>query len=87
MRLQCADRLSTLGALLARWDVFAALAEVAHELDYCRPVVDDSDALELRGCGHPVVERRLYQEELDAHQAAVEFLANGHNRHGPVLAR
>jgi DNA mismatch repair protein MutS len=51
------DRLQTLAARLARWDVAAALAEVAHRYDYCRPSVDDSDVLLLRDGRHPVVER------------------------------
>ena len=52
-----ADALRGLGHLLATWDVFASLAEVAHELDYCRPVVDDSDVIDIRDGRHPVVER------------------------------
>ncbi|MFW5739640.1 MAG: DNA mismatch repair protein MutS [Myxococcota bacterium] len=52
-----ADGLRRLGHQLATWDVFAALAEVAHELDYCRPVVDDSEVVDIRDGRHPVVER------------------------------
>ena len=51
------EELRRLGSLLAAWDVFAALAEVAHELDYCRPVVDESDVVDIRDGRHPVVER------------------------------
>lgn len=52
-----AERIRALGSLLAHWDVYASLAEVAHTHDYCRPVVDDSDTLELLDCRHPVVEQ------------------------------
>ncbi len=52
-----ADALRRLGALLATWDVYASLAEVAHELDYCRPVVDDGESIDIRDGRHPVVER------------------------------
>jgi DNA mismatch repair protein MutS len=54
---RAADRLHALASLLARWDVFAALAEVAHAQDYVRPLVDDGEALEIEDGRHPVVER------------------------------
>jgi DNA mismatch repair protein MutS len=53
-----ASRLQTLAARLARWDVAAALAEVAHRHDYARPVVDRSEELVIEDGRHPVVERR-----------------------------
>jgi DNA mismatch repair protein MutS len=52
-----AERIARLGATIARWDVASALADVAHRHDYERPLVDDSDVLELRDSRHPVVER------------------------------
>lgn len=52
-----AARIRRLSALLACWDVAAALAEVAHRYDYQRPTVDDSTLLEIRDGRHPVVER------------------------------
>jgi DNA mismatch repair protein MutS len=54
---ECANALRALGHLIATWDVFSALAEVAHSLDYCRPVVDDGDVIDIRDGRHPVVER------------------------------
>ncbi len=51
------DRILSLSERIARWDVAAALAEVAHRYDYRRPEVDDSDALEIVDGRHPVVER------------------------------
>ncbi|WP_298438991.1 DNA mismatch repair protein MutS [Geobacter sp.] len=44
-----ADRLATL-------DVLVALAEVAHERGYCRPVVDEGDVFSVTEGRHPVVE-------------------------------
>jgi DNA mismatch repair protein MutS len=38
-------------------DVLAALAEQAHRNDYRRPVVDDSEVIELVDSRHPVVEK------------------------------
>jgi DNA mismatch repair protein MutS len=51
------ERVRELAARLARWDVAAALADVAHRYDYCRPSVDSSDVLTVREGRHPVVER------------------------------
>ena len=54
---EISDRVRALASRLARWDVGAALADVAHRHDYTRPVVDESDAIEIRDGRHPVVER------------------------------
>ncbi len=51
--------LGDLAAALAELDCEAALAEVAVEGGYVRPVVDDSLAFEVRGGRHPVVEQAL----------------------------
>ena len=51
------DRVVEFARRVARWDVAAGLAEVAHRHDYSRPEVDDSDLLELEESRHPVVER------------------------------
>ncbi|MBN1142416.1 MAG: DNA mismatch repair protein MutS [Deltaproteobacteria bacterium] len=47
---------------LAEVDVLAALAEVAQERDYVRPVVDDGEALMIRDGRHPVVEAMNLEE-------------------------
>ena len=47
------------GLLAAKEDVLAALAQVAAENNYCRPVVDDSDVLTITEGRHPVVEQVL----------------------------
>ncbi len=54
---QASARLARLAALVASWDVAAALAEVAQRYDYARPEVDGSDMLEIIDGRHPVVER------------------------------
>jgi DNA mismatch repair protein MutS len=51
-----ADGVRRLSARLAELDVWAALAEVAHRRDYCRPEVDASEVIELEDARHPVVE-------------------------------
>ena len=51
------ERVKQLAALIARWDVAAALADTAHRYDYARPSVDASDEIVIRDGRHPVVER------------------------------
>ena len=46
----------------AELDVAAALADLAVEKHYCRPVIDDSLEFEVREGRHPVVERALEKE-------------------------
>ncbi|AJF06315.1 DNA mismatch repair protein MutS [Geoalkalibacter subterraneus] len=50
-------RLQNTAEALARLDVILALADLAHEADYVRPVVDDGTAIEIEDGRHPVVER------------------------------
>ena len=49
-------RLLGLAGRVAAVDVLAALAEQAHRKDYCRPLVDESEVIELWDSRHPVVE-------------------------------
>ena len=42
--------------LIARLDVLAALAYIAVERNYCRPVVDESADIDIEGGRHPVIE-------------------------------
>jgi DNA mismatch repair protein MutS len=51
------ERLRTVAARLAAWDVASALAEVAHRDDWVRPTIDDSLELVLEDARHPVVEK------------------------------
>ncbi|HTM45659.1 MAG TPA: DNA mismatch repair protein MutS, partial [Polyangiaceae bacterium] len=50
-------RIARLAERIAELDCAAALAEVAHRHDYCRPLVDDSALIEIEEGRHPVVER------------------------------
>ena len=53
------DRIQRTANAVAELDVLAALAQVAAENNYCRPVVDDSDELYIVEGRHPVVEQVL----------------------------
>ncbi|MBM4359832.1 MAG: DNA mismatch repair protein MutS, partial [Deltaproteobacteria bacterium] len=50
-----AEPLRAIAAAIARWDVAAALAEIAHRHDFRRPEVDEGPALVLTDARHPVV--------------------------------
>ena len=53
------DRIQRTANAVAELDVLAALAQVAAENNYCRPVVDDGDELHIVEGRHPVVEQML----------------------------
>jgi DNA mismatch repair protein MutS len=48
--------------IIAQIDVAAALAEVAANQDYTRPILSHENSLDIRGGRHPVVERSLVLE-------------------------
>ncbi|YBV98479.1 DNA mismatch repair protein MutS [Phyllobacteriaceae bacterium JZ32] len=80
-----ADAIRAGAAALAVLDVSAALAALAEEQGYCRPVVDDSLAFNIVAGRHPVVEQALRR------QAANPFVANdcdlspqGDEKHGAI---
>ena len=51
--------LGRIAAALAELDATAGLAELARTESYARPLVDESQAFEIRGGRHPVVEQAL----------------------------
>ncbi|MCW9038969.1 MAG: DNA mismatch repair protein MutS, partial [Rhodospirillales bacterium] len=53
------DGIARAAAALSTLDVAAALAELAVERDYCRPVLDNGCDIEIIGGRHPVVEDAL----------------------------
>lgn len=56
-----AEQVRAAGEHLAAIDACAGLAEVAHARGYVRPLVDDSEALDIEDGRHPVVERMVEQ--------------------------
>ncbi len=52
----CASQIRRAAHLVAELDVYRALAAVAAERQYTRPIVDESTVLEIIGGRHPVVE-------------------------------
>jgi DNA mismatch repair protein MutS len=55
-------RIQLTASLLARLDVWAALADVAQREGYTRPEVTDGFAIDLQESRHPVVERMMARE-------------------------
>jgi DNA mismatch repair protein MutS len=53
-------------AALAELDVVAALAALAIEQNYVRPIIDNSDAFEIIGGRHPVVQQALARSHAGA---------------------
>ncbi|NBD31220.1 MAG: DNA mismatch repair protein MutS [Alphaproteobacteria bacterium] len=60
--LEEAAQISTLARAFAELDVLSALAKLAREEDWARPVVDDSRDFSIEGGRHPVVEAALKKE-------------------------
>lgn len=53
------DALGAIAAALAEIDLATGLADLARAENWCKPVVDDSRAFDVRGGRHPVVEQAL----------------------------
>jgi DNA mismatch repair protein MutS len=60
--LAAGDAIKRMAGALALIDVTAALAELATDLGWTRPLVDDSDALAIVAGRHPVVEAALKRD-------------------------
>ncbi len=56
------DRIQSTAARIADLDALTALAEVAERYNYCRPIVDNADRIDIRDGRHPVVERMALAE-------------------------
>ncbi|WP_397541655.1 DNA mismatch repair protein MutS [Roseovarius salis] len=68
--LERSAELSQLAGALSELDLTTALADLARAEDWCRPQVDESRALTIKGGRHPVVERALHSQGGDP------FIAN-----------
>ncbi|RZI45386.1 DNA mismatch repair protein MutS [Rickettsiales endosymbiont of Peranema trichophorum] len=51
------EHVTLISQAMAKIDVFSALAELAVEMQYVRPIVDDSNAFEIIAGRHPVIEQ------------------------------
>jgi DNA mismatch repair protein MutS len=62
--------------LLSELDVLSGWAVLAREWDYCQPVLDDGDALEITEGRHPVVEQMLKDPLIASVRGATAFVPN-----------
>ena len=70
------DRIQSTAARIADLDALTALAEVAERYNYCRPVVDDEDRIEIRDGRHPVVERMPLAEGFVPNDTCLDLTAS-----------
>ncbi len=62
---------------MAQIDVFASLATVADQNNYCRPKLNEKGLIDIKDGRHPVVERMIQNEMFVANDT---YLDNGSNR-------
>ena len=60
--LEDSESINKTAAALAELDVLLGWTELAREWDYCKPLLDESESLEIDQGRHPVVEQMLQQE-------------------------
>lgn len=60
--LEEGDRLQETAAALAELDVLLGWGVIARERGYCRPLMEDSDCLEIDQGRHPVVEKMMREQ-------------------------
>ncbi|HEY5973913.1 MAG TPA: DNA mismatch repair protein MutS, partial [Geobacteraceae bacterium] len=70
------ERIARTADRLAVLDVLVALAQVAHERGYCRPVVHDGDEIIISEGRHPVVEALNQSERFVANDVALDGREN-----------
>ena len=62
--LEYSAQLAETAEIFAKIDVFRGWAEIAREWNYCRPIVDYSDTIEIEAGRHPVVEQMLRRDRI-----------------------
>ena len=61
---------------LAEVDVLAGWADLARDWDYCRPVLDESEVIEIQEGRHPVVEQMLKSPDVSPALGGQAFVPN-----------
>ncbi|HET6420596.1 MAG TPA: DNA mismatch repair protein MutS [Geobacteraceae bacterium] len=70
------ERIARTADSLATLDVILSLAELAHEMGYCRPQVDESDVIAITGGRHPVIEAMNLSERFVANDTVLDNREN-----------
>ncbi len=71
-----AERISRTADGLANLDVLLSLATVAGERNYCKPLVDESDVIDIRDGRHPVIEGMKLGERFVPNDTLLDAEAN-----------
>lgn len=61
---QISDQVSSImitADAISKTDVFCSLAEIASRNNYCKPELNETDTIEIKGGRHPVIEQMLLQ--------------------------
>ena len=74
---QAIARVQTTAGVLARLDVWGALADVAQREGYVRPEVNDGFTIVLEGSRHPVVERMMAREAFIPNDVLLDEIGRG----------
>ena len=61
---------------LAEVDVLAGWADLARDWDYCRPILDESEVIEIQEGRHPVVEQMLKSPDVSPALGGQAFVPN-----------
>ncbi len=61
---------------IAALDVLAGLAELARHQNYCRPIVNDGDRIEIVDGRHPVLEQTLVEERFVPNDSLLDGMEN-----------
>lgn len=70
-------RIQKTAKAVAQIDVFASLATVAEQNNYCRPKLNEKGLIDIKDGRHPIVERMIQNEMFVANDT---YLDNGSNR-------
>ena len=74
--LEQADELERTAHCLAEIDLFVGWAQLAREWNYTRPEIDESNATEIEGGRHPVVEQMMREQRLKGIPGEHDFVPN-----------
>jgi DNA mismatch repair protein MutS len=80
------DAFQACGAALSTVDVLASFAEVARKQNWCRPIIDDSYVIDLRGSRHPVVEDAIGRSRFVANDCVLDADSSTQTAESPRIA-
>ena len=69
---QNSKRLQITASVVSIIDVLTSFAQVANDMNYCKPKVDNSDVIDIKGGRHPVVEKILKSGEFIENDAYLD---------------